>query len=303
MFKLITAFLLSIFVVPTLVWSQDYTWWNNKHNWDGHTDWRDYILTTPAYLGPNALPVPEILQGKTKQKAEFTLGADAHFSTGDNTQNLKTSVYIPLYTPKVGLQVGIVPLEHYAMDTLTRDERGARNESGEGIAVGDFYVSTFIQVVENHPKLPDVMISINLKTASGSKLSDARYSDTPGYYFDLSVGKNYQLQNFRELTVRPYAMAGFLCWQMQGSFQPQDDALTYGAGFSIKHPRFYVNNTLGGYFGYLNQGDRPIVYRFKIQTQSSKRFTWGLSYQKGLHDFAYQTFSFNCTAKLDGLLN
>jgi len=50
------------------------------------------------------------------------------------------------------------------------------------------------------------------KTASGN-LDKARFTDTPSYWFDLSTGKDF---NFNELVVRPYAMLGFMAWQMLG---------------------------------------------------------------------------------------
>ncbi|HDR67963.1 MAG TPA: hypothetical protein ENN61_02805, partial [Bacteroidaceae bacterium] len=41
----------------------DYSWWNEKHNWDGVSNWTDYLIITPAYMGPNALPVPDLTDG------------------------------------------------------------------------------------------------------------------------------------------------------------------------------------------------------------------------------------------------
>ncbi len=41
----------------------DYEWWNEAHNYDGYTHWTNYIIYSPYYLGPNALPVPGVKRG------------------------------------------------------------------------------------------------------------------------------------------------------------------------------------------------------------------------------------------------
>ncbi len=179
-----------------LSYSQDYSWWNKKHNWDGVTSWSKYLIISPAYMGPNALPVPDFNNGTLKERGSLKFAAESHFSKGDNTQNLFTRLYLPLYTDKVGLLISIIPFEHYKMDTITRDLRRTRDFDGKGFAGGDFYIGTFIQILKDKKHWPDMAVSINLKTASGTNLEAARYTETPGYFFDLSMGKNYAAQLF-----------------------------------------------------------------------------------------------------------
>ncbi|MDX1447288.1 hypothetical protein [Lishizhenia sp.] len=295
MFRLIII-LLGVILIPLNSLGQDYAWWNETHNWDGYTPWYDYITTNTAHMGPNALPVPIVNQGRTLRNAELKIGTDLHFSPGDNTQNSNTSFYLPLHTPKVGLQVQIVPFEFYQTDTATRNLRAARGESGKGFAVGDFYVGTYVQVIENHRFWPDIMLSINLKTASGSKLSDARFTDSPAYFMDLSFGKNYSLNNSQTTTIRPFAMGGFYVWQMHGNAQQQDDAFLYGLGVKLTHKKLIFQSTLAGYYGYLNNGDRPLVFRAKLKTNLDRQLNYSFSFQKGLHDFPFNTFSINLVA-------
>jgi len=39
----------------------DFQWWNDLHDWQpGDPGWRNMMKITPGYLGPNALPVPEV---------------------------------------------------------------------------------------------------------------------------------------------------------------------------------------------------------------------------------------------------
>lgn len=40
-----------------------YAFWIRNVNWDGYTSWQNYIRRAPAYLGPNALALPESMGG------------------------------------------------------------------------------------------------------------------------------------------------------------------------------------------------------------------------------------------------
>ncbi|MFM8977724.1 MAG: hypothetical protein ACKOJE_06725, partial [Bacteroidota bacterium] len=40
-----------------------YAFWIRNVNWDGYTSWQNYIRRSPAYLGPNALALPEAVGG------------------------------------------------------------------------------------------------------------------------------------------------------------------------------------------------------------------------------------------------
>jgi len=176
-----TFILLFTLIGNQITLSQDYSWWNEKHNWDGVTPWQNYIILSPAYMGPNALPVPEARDGSLPRNTTFEFSLENHFSSGDKTINLYTNLYIPLFSKRAGLNISIVPFEHYKMDTITRDLRRARDYDGEGISGGDFYIGTFIQILKDK-KFPDIVLSINMKTASGTNLAAARFTDSPGYH-------------------------------------------------------------------------------------------------------------------------
>ena len=278
--------------------TQDYQWWNDKHNWDGVTHWSDYINTSPNFMGPNALPVPNIKNGTISQNAYFKFSLDKHLSKGDKTENIHTEIYLPLSTNKVGLKIELVPIEHYKMDTLTRDIRKARNITGEGFACGSLYIGTHIQLVEGKKKFPDVLLTINLKTASGNKLSDARYTDTPGYFFDLSFGKQLNLNTRKRISIKPHALLGFYVWQIHGNTHFQNDALLYGVGVDLDFPVLKIKNSLGGYYGYLGNGDRPSVYRLIIQSKFDAIFNYELAFQQGIHNYNYTSFRLSCNANL-----
>ena len=278
----------------TFCLSQDYEWWNVKHNWDGVTPWRRYIILSPAYLGPNALPVPDIKDGALTPGAHFEFSLERHFSNGDKTENLYTKLFIPLFSDRVGLNSWIVPLEHYKMDTLTRDIRRARDFDGEGFSGGDFYIGTYIQLVKGHKHIPDILITLNMKTASGTQLAAARFTDSPGYFLDMSVGKEIPVNRAVLKSLRPYVMIGFYSWQVTDKDIQQDDALLYGAGLNMLFSKMELINSWGGYRGFLNNGDRPMVYRVILQTKRQEKVNYKLMFQRGLNDFSYTTLSIGC---------
>jgi len=279
---------------------EEYAWWNAKHHWDGVTHWSKYIITSPGYMGPNALPVPETHQGLLPDNPELELVFESHFSKGDNTRDAGTRLFLPVVKNLVGMELSMVPLEQYNMDTATRDERRTRNRTGEGWAVGDLAIGTVIQLVKGR-KSPDVILAVNLKTASGTKLSDARYTDAPAYSFSLDVGKDLaRLSGTTRL--RGYGMLGFYAWQTNLDNNRQDDALLFGAGLGLRGARWQAGASLAGYAGYfgaekvvvadkdapLPYRDRPLVCRINLRKDLG-RVKALLAFQRGLHDFGYTT--------------
>ncbi len=64
-----------------------------------------------------------------------------------------------------------------------------------------------------------------MKTATGKGLDSLRFTNAPGYVFDLLAGKD--LLAARRVAFRAIAKVGFVAWQVgQGR---QDDALDFGA--------------------------------------------------------------------------
>lgn len=283
---LIIAFIL--YVIP--VSSQDYNWWNRKHNWDGVTHWSKYMIISPAFLGPNALPVPDVNDGSLPGKASLEVSVEGHFSRGDKTKDMFTKLYFPLFSERVGLKLSIVPIEFYEMDTITRDLRKVRDYKAEGISFGDVYVGTYIQLVKNNDHFPDILLSANLRTASGGNLSAARFTDSPGYFFDVSVGKDFRLDNPVFKSVRPFALAGFYVWQTNRDDYFQDDAILYGAGFNLQIGEMELTNSFGGYYGYIGNGDKPAVYRFLLKSGRDSLFNYKFMFQQGTRDMKYSSF-------------
>lgn len=268
-------------------YSQDYGWWNEKHHWDGTTHWSEYLITSAAFMGPNALPVQDILKGELPFDRSVTIAPEGYFGKGELTGDLFTRLFFPLFTDRAGLGISYVVAELYKTDTLVRDMRRSREYDPRGYCFGDVYFSTYIQLIKDHPFLPDLMFSANIKTASGTEMKAARNTNGPGYYFDLSAGKEYSIADGTNASIRPYLLAGFYAYQTNLNDYLQDDAITYGAGVDLKFGLFRLENQVGGYRGYLDNGDRPVVYRLRLSWERDSGMILSARFQQGISDFLF----------------
>lgn len=276
----------------------DYTWWNELHGWkDGDPGWRNWMIISPGYFGPNALPVPEVKRGFLSEKSEFEITASNHFHSGDPTQDISGRVFIPFAKGKIAVEMYGVLLEYYHYSEAIRNERFSRVEDGRGISNGDFYFSTLIQLSKDR-KFPNTLFRFTAKTASGNTLSGARYIDAPGYFFDLSFSEDYGSKD--NLIFRPYAMIGFYSWQTNDELNLQNDAFLYGVGTDFEKNNWRFSSSWSGYYGYKNNGDRPMQFNFDLRKDYSKKAI-RLQYQHGLKDWMYRTIRFSFIWKFNGI--
>ena len=75
----------------------------------------------------------------------------------------------------------------------------------------------------------DIVVSANLKTASGGRLCDARYTDAASYWFDANLGRTLWKRKDVNASIRVQALAGFYCWMTNDVVNRQNDAFCYGA--------------------------------------------------------------------------
>jgi hypothetical protein len=262
-------------------------WWNIKHGWEpGKPGWRNYMRITPGYLGPNALPVPDVKKGVVPLGTNLEIGFDYHFMEGDPTQDIFAKYYRSFGEGKIAIEIYGVVAEHYNMSDFIRDERIARDFDGKGFANGDLYFSTLIQLVKGR-KFPDTMVRMAGKTAAGNQLEGARNTDSPGYFFDFSFSKNYPGKKENN-SFLPFASFGFYSWQTNDEANLQNDAYMYGLGAEIKCSRWTISNSLSGYSGYKHERDRPMVYTFDLNRQVGNK-TFRIQYLHGLRDWTYRT--------------
>jgi len=299
--KLLLLFLLnsSFFFVSGQDPDADYTWWNELHGWEtGDPGWRNWIIISPGYLGPNALPVPDVKRGFLEGNTEFELTASNHFHPQDPTQDISGRCYIPFANNKIAVEMYGVLFEHFSFSEENRNERFARIEDGRGYAMGDFYFSTLIQIFKDR-KFPNTLFRFTAKTASGNQFEGARYTDSPGYFFDFSFSKDFG--NKESGIFRPFGLVGFYSWQTNDELNLQNDALMYAVGADFEKNNWLFSTSLSGYSGYKKQRDKPMQQNFELRKDFNKRAI-RFQYLHGVRDREYKTIKFSFIWKLNALL-
>ena len=89
-------------------------------------------------------------------------------------------------------------------------------------------------------------------------------------------------------------MSGFYAYQTFDLQHLQNDCLLFGAGVDYVFKKITITQSIGGYNGYLNIGDKPLVYRAAIRFKN-KMFDYKLSYERGLHDYDFQKIGVGVT--------
>jgi len=260
--------------------------------------WVQYITYSPKYMGPNALPVPDAIQGCVDKESEFETRLVGYSAQGDNTQNLFVRINVPVLPNVISVEINNVVAEHYNMDIQRRTELSAWHGYGQGtVPDGDINLNTVIQIIRDN-KFPDIAVRFDLRTTSGKHLSDARHTDSPGYFMDLSMGKQVSINSTFFQKARFYLSGGFYCWQTNKDIHMQDDAPMLNIGANITSGKLVLGLETAGYYGYLNNGDRPLVVRANLNYKS-RYLTYKFGYQKGLHDYDYSSLYFGFILHFD----
>lgn len=255
-------------------------------------DWRDkteLLIYSPRYFGPSAFPIPELRSGQVGTRIEAEVRGQYHYYSGDKTKDIFARVLIPFVKGRAGVEVSWLIYEKYKLTPETRDERFAVATESPIKYNGDIVFSSFFQVLKSE-KWADIMISANLKTASGGRLCDARFTDAASYWFDATFGRDLWKSADGTASLRMQAMAGFYCWMTNDLVHRQNDAISYGAGFTGKYRDFSLTTDLSGVYGYENNGDRPIHWRNNL-TYEIRKNSISLRYTHGMKDRLYETYS------------
>jgi hypothetical protein len=271
-------------------------WWAELHHYDGVSDWSRYMTYTPAYFGPNALPVPEISSGQVVEKHLVELSTDVFWGFGDQTQSLSgrlTYVFLPR---RLAVSAWGVMAEHYRTTEEVRNKRASLIEDAEEtLLLGDWYISTQIGLLEESVRRPDLMLELIMKTASHRQTGGARYFDTPGTIFTLEGGKTFPLATPLLRSIRTSGEIGFLCYQMNSHHQ--NDAPLYGAKLHFNFGRSQVETSVGGYHGWTGEGDSPLVLRAKWSYDIQKAHYF-MQYQHPFSDYPFYRFQTGITFDL-----
>ena len=274
----------TILVITVLdVSAQDFGWWANLVKWDGVTPWQRYIKTVPAFMGPNALPVPFITNGSIDTVNSVGITGNFHFSKGDNTQNIAVYANYAV-TDVIAFDLYWVPYERYQMSHAIKEDRHVFSHYYyDKSARGEIHLNTNIQLFKKLRDKVHLALRFGYRLPTSKGLGTARFTDAPGYYADLSVAKPFAQGNWKLI-----GMAGLYIWQTNLDGRRQDDAFLFGAGIEYGgNWKWQLYGT--GYLGYLNQqGDKPILLRTSLE-QRNKKLNAMFRFQQGLHNFKYST--------------
>jgi hypothetical protein len=263
--------------------AQTFTRWAQVVGWDGVSHWSKYMISMPAYQGPNSLPVPRITNGSIDSSFSVAATGQLHFSDGDNTQNLNIYANYCLVKDRISFDLAWVPYERYRMNTAVKEKRHVFSQFYyDQEAAGEIHLNTNIQLLNKWRKNIELALRVGYRFPCGSGFGAARYTDGPGYYFDLSAGKR-----IGNTPLKWIGMLGFYTWQIESAEHNQDDAFLFGSGLEWNKQTLKLQGYVAGYLGYLEKsGDKPIVFRLQAEKKFN-RFGVLLGFQRGLHDFDF----------------
>lgn len=265
--------------------AQTFDRWAAIVQWDGVSHWSRYMITQPAYTGPNALPVPRIGNGSVDSNFSVSATGTLHFSKGDHTQNFTLYANYCLAKGVIAIDAIWVPYEHFNMSSKVKDQRHiSPYYYYDRAATGEVHLNTTIQLLNKLRKDIHLALRIGYRFPCGTGFATARYTDGPGYYFNLSFGKPILSSSLQWI-----GMVGFYSWQIISDKHRQDDAFLFGSGAEWNTKTLKLQTYIAGYLGYLrNSGDKPIVFRTTLE-KKIKQNSLLLGFQQGLHDFKYSS--------------
>ena len=231
----------------------------------------------PAFFGPNALPIPDMSDGRVDEQLKLELAGDGYFGfNGDKTADLFARISVPLFTRWANIALWMPVYEWYSQ------------ADGTGSGAGDVYIATNIQVLHNDwfktekaRYIPQMTVRVGVKTASGEQFQRKRHFDSPGYFFDLAIGQTIPI---RSINLRFAGSVGFLCWQTTEA--RQNDAVMYGLQAQLNHEYFSLQAEWGGYVGWERYGDAPMSIKVRAAGHI-KGFEPFAQYQYGIKDYPF----------------
>lgn len=251
-------------------------------------------LIAPGYFGPNTFQVPQMNNGTVYDHLHVELAGDifaGRLVPGalDQAADISLECHIPLFSDRANLTAWW-PLHEWweTDDAVTAARRVNPALAGRGHDAGPAYISVDILLVTEQKNCPSVVVRSVLRTASeGATFASARSYDAPGYFFDITAGKD--IGSFRVAL-----STGFLCWQTDNG--RQNDAIMFGAWASCQLPGFSISAQYGGYWGWERDGDFPRTIRLRIDGDTP---SWPvhpfIQIQHGFHDWPFDQIRFGIT--------
>lgn len=244
----------------------------------------------PAYYGPNALLVPDMIDGTADKCIKVEAGYDyiAGYA-GDVTHNINLYTDIPLYTDRVHLRLFVPPVTefwHHSNNSLAH--YNLTEDSRQGNVGGDIYVATDIHVLKEEYHRINVVATAMIKSASGDDSGHLRYFDVPAYHFYGTISKTLHFDNRIISGLNAAAMIGFSCWQIDK--HRQNDAVLYGLQLSAHGDHYNLSVNARGIHGRLHTGDAPAVIKTRLDLKFSNWSPY-VAYQHGLNDYPFNFYS------------
>jgi len=268
-----------LLVVVATAKAQDDSWRDNLEN----------LNYSPRYFGPNAFPLPEFRNGFLEKRWELEVRGEYHTCKGDQTKDVYAKLFVPVAQGRAGFEVSYVFYEYYEMSPEIVAERHAAGPSWEHGANGDVIFSSYYQILRNNDRM-GLLFEASFKTASGTRIADARYTDAANYWFDLNAGCYLfrSADSLKFITIQ--ALAGFYCWMTNDIVHRQNDAVLHAVGASGGYKNLTFQADITGFYGYKNFGDRPLVLRTKLNYELKKNIL-SFRYKHGIRDYFYDSYS------------
>lgn len=254
----------------------------------------------PAYFGPNAFPVPDMLDGTTSARWSIELYSDHYIGVIPQLQTEYTTdiffrLRMPLFTHRANLVVFGNIFEYFnTPQSVNAYRRVSYNRNTTGTLTGDFYVSTDFMIFTQEKNHINLTIRAALKSASGGMYEYARYYDNAGYYFDATLGRAFYRP--QSTIIKVALSTGFLCWQTDNG--RQNDAVMYGVKTILDIKKFSFSAEYGGYVGWEKDGDAPMTLKLDVAYRI-KDFSINAGYQAGLMDYPFHRARIGATYYFD----
>jgi len=234
-----------------------FAWWNNQHSWDGTTPWTEYMNYAHAYLGPNALPIPSFID---EDQSYFQSNTQHSFRRDDQFHSWHNELF--WRRGHTRFQIKHQSLEYFKTSNDVRDLRVSRGETGKGVQAGDFLFNVSTRLFANSKM--EIHITAHTKTAAGP-LSDARFTDAPGYgYFFSGI---HHLQSNWGNSVQKHSFqwdAGFQVYQTMWIAYPQNDGFLGNIKWSAEVEEWQYSAAIRSFTGYFLDGDWPRILDLKV---------------------------------------
>jgi len=271
--------LLLFLVLSSLSSKGQFNWWNTTHNWDGVTPWTSYLNFAHAYLGPNALPIPEFVDENRnyyRTSTQHSLRSDDAFHNWHNELFWKRG--------KTRFQLIHQSVEYFQTSTEVRDLRASRGESGKGVLAGDFIINVSTQLY--HKEFSTYHLTAHTKTAAGP-LFDARFTDAPAYaYFLTGVHRRYTHFGIHRQEHTLQWDAGFQVYQTFWTDYPQNDGFLGNIKWTTRDRNMEYSAGIRTFTGYFLDGDWPRIMDVRV-AHATNQGKIEAYLTAGLHDYPF----------------